>query len=119
MGRHLTLALPKCVQLPYLRHVSLMIKINGLVQLVNLTFDLAGVTLTFKLLSGLCLGIHKVSEIDSWMGHCLGSLGMLNHCRIFNLISTKVYPPAIFKTSFSYHKDIWIAGTDYLLLFVL
>ena len=30
----LTLALPKCVHLPYLRHVSLVTKIYGLLQLV-------------------------------------------------------------------------------------
>ena len=31
----------------------------------------------------------------------------------FNFGSAKVCPPAIFETSFSYGKDIWIAATDY------
>ena len=34
--------------------------------------------------------------------------------------SAKVGSPAIFETYFSYHKDIWIAATDYyMLLFVI
>ena len=32
----------------------------------NLTFDLAIVSLTYKILPGLCLGNHKVSEVDTW-----------------------------------------------------
>ena len=31
----------------------------------------------------------------------------------FNFGSAKVCSPAIFETSFSYDKDIWIAATDY------
>ena len=31
----------------------------------------------------------------------------------FNFGSAKVCSPAIFETSFSYNKDIWIAATDY------
>ena len=33
---------------------------------LDLTIDLAIVTLTFKILSGLYLGNHKVKEIDTW-----------------------------------------------------
>ena len=33
---------------------------------LDLTFDLAIVTLTYKILSGLCLGNRKVSEVDAW-----------------------------------------------------
>ena len=36
---------------------------------------------------------------------------MLNHGITF--ISAKVCSPAIFGIYFSYHNDIWIAGTDY------
>ena len=35
------------------------------------------------------------------------------HGVIINFGSTKVCSPAIFETSFSYDKDIWIAATDY------
>ena len=37
----------------------------------------------------------------------------MHHCVAFNFGSAKVYSPAIFETSFSYDKDIWIAATDY------
>ena len=33
---------------------------------LNLTLDVAMVTLTYKFLSRLCLGNHKVYEIDRW-----------------------------------------------------
>ena len=33
---------------------------------LDLTFDLAIVTLAFKILSWLCLGNCKVEEVDSW-----------------------------------------------------
>ena len=33
---------------------------------LDLTFDLAVVTLTYKILSGLYLGNHKVQEVDTW-----------------------------------------------------
>ena len=33
---------------------------------LDLTFDLAIVTLTYKILSGLYLGNHKVQEVDIW-----------------------------------------------------
>ena len=37
----------------------------------------------------------------------------MHHGVTFNFGSAKVCSPAIFKTSFSYDKDIWIAATDY------
>ena len=33
---------------------------------LDLTFDLSKVTLTYKILSGLYLGNHKVWEVDTW-----------------------------------------------------
>ena len=36
---------------------------------LDLTFDLAVVTLSLKILSGLYLGNHKVYEVDTWQGH--------------------------------------------------
>ena len=33
---------------------------------LDLTFDLAIVTLTYKILSGLYLGNRKVKEVDTW-----------------------------------------------------
>ena len=33
---------------------------------LDLTFDLAVVTLTYKILSGLYLGNRKVKEVDTW-----------------------------------------------------
>ena len=44
------------------------------------------------------------------MGNLFGSVSMLNHGMTFNLGSARVCSPAIFKTYFSYHKGIWIAG---------
>ena len=52
--------------------------------------DLAVVTLTFKILSGPYLRKHKVKNVDSWMGHCLGSVGMLSDGVPFNFGSAKV-----------------------------
>ena len=37
----------------------------------------------------------------------------------FNFGSAKVCSPAIFETSFSYDKDIWIAATDYYMFFYI
>ena len=37
----------------------------------------------------------------------------------FNFGSAKVCSPAIFETSFSYDKDIWIAATDYYMHFYI
>ena len=53
------------------------------------------------------------------MDHWLGSAGILNHDATFNLSFVKVCSPAIFETSFSYDKDIWIAVTDYYMYFYL
>ena len=36
---------------------------------LDLTFDLAAVTLTYKILIGLYLGKRKVEEVDTWYGH--------------------------------------------------
>ena len=36
---------------------------------LDLTFDLAVVTLTCKILSGLYHGNHKVWEVNTWEGH--------------------------------------------------
>ena len=44
---------------------------------------------------------------------------MAGHSMAFNLGSGKVCSPAIFQTYFSYHKDIWIAVTDYYMYFYL
>ena len=37
----------------------------------------------------------------------------MHHGVTFNFGSAKVCSPAIFETSLSYDKDIWIAATDY------
>ena len=37
----------------------------------------------------------------------------------FNFGPANVCSPAIFETSFSYDKDIWIAGTDYYMYFYI
>ena len=37
----------------------------------------------------------------------------------FNFGSAKVCSPAIFETSFSHDKDIWIAATDYFMNFYI
>ena len=37
----------------------------------------------------------------------------MHHGVTFNFGSAIMCSPAIFKTSFSYDKDIWIAATDY------
>ena len=70
-----------------------------------------------------CLGHISESErhkvVDFWMGHWLGSVGMLNHAVTYNLGSTKVCLCAIFETYFSYCKDICIAVTYYLIYFYL
>ena len=41
----------------------------------------------------------------------------MHHGVTFNSGSVKVCSPAIFQTSFSYDKDIWIAATDYYMHF--
>ena len=43
----------------------------------------------------------------------------MHHGVTFNFVSAKVCTPAIFKTSFSNDKDIWIAVTDYYMHFYI
>ena len=43
---------------------------------LDLTFDLATVTVSLKILSGLYLGNHKVQEVDTWYRHWLGGVGV-------------------------------------------
>ena len=79
---------------------------------LDLTFDLAIVTLISKLLSGPYLRICKGYEVDFYMNPWLESVGMLNHVVTFNLGSAEVCSPAIFETYFSYQNDICIAETS-------
>ena len=44
-----------------------------------LTFDLAVVTLSLKILSGLYLGNCKVEAVDTWYGHWLGVVDVHRH----------------------------------------
>ena len=46
---------------------------------LDLTFDLAVVTLTYKILSSLYLRNRKVWEVDTLDGHWLGSVGVGRH----------------------------------------
>ena len=42
------------------------------------------------------------------------------HCGMsFNFGSAKVCSPSIFKTCFSYDKDLWIVVTDYYICFYI
>ena len=41
----------------------------------------------------------------------------MHHGVTFNFGSAKVCSPAIFETSFSFDKDLWIAETDYYMHF--
>ena len=43
----------------------------------------------------------------------------MHHCVTFNFSAAKVCSPAIFETSVSYDKDIWIAATDYYMHFYI
>ena len=43
----------------------------------------------------------------------------MHHGLIFNFGSAKVCSHAIFETSLSYDKDIWIAATDYYMHFYI
>ena len=43
---------------------------------LDLTFDFAVVTLTFKFLTRLYLGNRKVLEVDTWWGYWLWIVGM-------------------------------------------
>ena len=52
------------------------------------------------------------------LGRDIGKGGVgVDHGVTFNFGSAKVCSPAIFETSFSYDKDIWIAATDYYMHF--
>ena len=44
-----------------------------------MTFDLAIVSLTYKILSRLYFGNPKVWEVDTWLGHWLGDVGVQLH----------------------------------------
>ena len=58
---------------------------------LDLTFDLAFVTLTLQTLSELYLRNCKAyKEVGNWQGHWLGGVGMHRHGVTFNLGSTKV-----------------------------
>ena len=46
-------------------------------------------------------------------GHWLGGVGV-NHGVTYNFGSAKVCSSAIFETSLSFDKDIWIAATELL-----
>ena len=46
---------------------------------LDLTFDLALVTLTYKILSRLYLANCKVKEVDTWLRHWLGGVGVQLH----------------------------------------
>ena len=45
----------------------------------DLTFDLAVVTLTYKILTGLYLGNREVYEVDTYQEHWLGGVGVDRH----------------------------------------
>ena len=45
----------------------------------DLTFDLAVVTLTYKILSGLYLRNRKMLEVDTWQGNWSGGVGVQRH----------------------------------------
>ena len=46
---------------------------------LNLTFDLAVVNLTYKILSWQYLRNCKVQEVDTWWGHRWGIVGVQRH----------------------------------------
>ena len=43
---------------------------------LDFTFDLVIVTMSFKILSRLFVGFHKVEKVANWMGHWLGGVGV-------------------------------------------
>ena len=53
-------------------------------------------------------------KVDTW----LRGIGV-HHGVSFNFDSVGVCSPAIFETSFSYDKDIWIPATDYYMSFYI
>ena len=74
--------------------------------------NLVIVTMSFKILSGLFLGV----KVDTWEGHWLVGV---HHSVTFNFRFAKVCSPSIYETFFSYDKDIWIAATDYYVHFYI
>ena len=52
---------------------------NVMLSDLDLTFDLAVVTLTNKILSGLYLRNRKVYEVDIWLGPWLGGVDVQRH----------------------------------------
>ena len=46
---------------------------------LDLTFDFAGVTLTYKILSGVYFGNHKVQEVDTGYRHWLWCVDVKYH----------------------------------------
>ena len=46
---------------------------------LDLTFELAVVTLTFKILTGFYFGNCKVSEVDTWQGYWLWVVRVQHH----------------------------------------
>ena len=61
----------------------------------------------------------KLQEVDSWMSHWLGSVGMLKNGVTFNLGFVTVCSPAIFETYSSDHKNMWVTANDYYIYFQL
>ena len=113
---------------------------------LDMTFDLAAVTLNFVgssyLIGTLVRGCRCASSCDLdytsdlvivtftckfCLGHvsenvscrkliCLGNVSMLNHGMTLNLGFVKMCSPAMYETYFSDDKDIWIAVTYYYIL---
>ena len=52
------------------------------------------------------------------VGTLVGGIGV-HHGVTSNFGSAKVYLPAVFETSLSYDKDVWIAVTDYYMHFYI
>ena len=69
----------------------------------------------FKILSWLFLGFRKVDKFVETLVKGVG----VHHGVSFNFGSAKVCSRAIFETSFSYDKDIWIAAADYYMNFYI
>ena len=77
---------------------------------LNMIFNLLEVTLSFKVLSGLCLRNFKVQESDTWKG-IIYWVGVGGRCKMsqygidmtFDLGSTRMFSAVKFLTYFSYH----------------
>ena len=79
---------------------------------LDLTFDLAAVTLTIKSYLGYVSETVRCMELIHDMDICLGVVGVQHLGVTFNFCSVKVCLPAIFETCFSYDKDMCIAATN-------